>query len=182
MKTLIFSTAALTLVGILGFGIQGAWSDSDHIKGLSTGVAPVINTLYQEECGSCHLAYPPGLLPAASWQGVMSGLEDHFGDNAELDSDVLQQLSNYLASNSAEMSAYRRSQAIMSSLRNSRTPPLRITELSYFAHEHREIPKRIIELPEVGSLSQCNACHRYAEQGSFSEDDIWIKGIGHWDD
>ncbi|MDX2477487.1 MAG: cytochrome C, partial [Gammaproteobacteria bacterium] len=88
----------------------------------------------------------------------------------------------YLASNSAETSTYRRSQAIMGSLRKTRTPPLRITETPYFVHEHREIPKRIIELPEVGSLSQCNACHRYAEQGSFSEDDIWIKGIGHWDD
>ena len=62
MKTVIFSTAALTLVGILGFGIQGAWSDSDHMKRLSTGVAPVTSPLYQEECGSCHLAYPPGLL------------------------------------------------------------------------------------------------------------------------
>ena len=25
-----------------------------------------VNTKWQAECGSCHMAYPPGLLPAAS--------------------------------------------------------------------------------------------------------------------
>ena len=28
-------------------------------------VAP--HAKHQQECGSCHVAYPPGLLPAASW-------------------------------------------------------------------------------------------------------------------
>ena len=83
MKTLIFSTAALALVGTLSLGIQGAWSDDDdhysgtekwqNMKARSTGVAPVTNALYAEECGSCHFAYPPGLLPASSWQQVMTG-------------------------------------------------------------------------------------------------------------
>ena len=31
-------------------------------------VAPVQSAAYQEECGGCHFAYQPGLLPAASWQ------------------------------------------------------------------------------------------------------------------
>ena len=182
MKTLIFSTAALSLVGILGFGLQGAWSDDDNMRARSTGVAPVTDPLYQEECGSCHFAYPPGLLPAASWQRMMTGLDDHFGDNAELDNQTLQQLNNYLAANAADTSGYRRSRAIMSSLQYTRTPPLRITETPYFRHEHREIPRRIINLPDVGSLSQCNACHRRAEKGSFRESEIWIKGIGRYDD
>ena len=34
---------------------------------------------YTQECAACHLAYPPGLLPAASWQRLMGGLGKHFG-------------------------------------------------------------------------------------------------------
>ena len=194
MKTLIFSTAALALVGTLSLGIQGAWSDDDDhsngtekwqkMKARSTGVAPVTNALYAEECGSCHFAYPPGLLPASSWQQVMTGLADHFGDNAELDNQDEQQLTEYLTSNAADTSSYRRSRKIMNSLSNTNMPPpLRITELPYFRHEHREIPNRIIKLPEVGgTLSQCNACHQRAEKGSFNEHEISIKGFGRWED
>ena len=194
MKTLIFSTAALALVGTLSLGIQGAWSDDDdhysgtekrqNMKARSTGVAPVTNALYAEECGSCHFAYPPGLLPAASWQQLMTGLDDHFGDNAELDDNEEQQLTDYLTDNAADTSSYRRSRKIMSSLQNTNmSPPLRITEIPYFRHEHREIPNRIINLPEVGgTLSQCNSCHQYAEKGSFNEHEISIKGFGRWED
>jgi nitrate reductase cytochrome c-type subunit len=193
MKTLIFSTAALALVGTLSFGIQGAWSDDDDhsystenwkkMKARSTGVAPVTNALYAEECGSCHYAYQPGLLPASSWQQVMTGLADHFGDNAELDTQDEQQLTEYLTSNAADTSSYRRSRKIMNSLQNTNMPPLRITEIPYFKHEHREIPKRIINLPEVGgNLSQCNSCHQRAEKGSFNEREISIKGFGRWED
>lgn len=194
MKTLIFSTAALALVSTLGLGIQGAWSDDDDhsydtdrwqkMKLQSTGFAPVNNALYAEECGSCHFAYPPGLLPAASWQQIMSGLYDHFGDNAELDARDQRRLTEYLTSNAADTSGYRRSRVIMNSLQyTNMPPPLRITEIPYFRYEHREIPKRIINLPEVGgNLSQCNSCHQYAAQGSFNEDEIAIKGFGRWED
>ncbi len=183
IKTVIFSTTALTFVGILGIGLEDVWSDDDDgIKMRSRGVAPVTDPLYKEECGSCHFAYPPGLLPAASWQRIMAGLDDHFGDNAELDTQAGLQISKYLTAYAADASGYRRSRAIISSLRYSRTLPLRITEIPYFRHEHREIPRRIINLPDVGSLSQCNACHQRAEKGSFRESEIWIKGIGRWDD
>lgn len=182
MKTLIFSMAALALAGTLLFGLQGAWSDDDDMRLRSTGVAPVTDPIYAEECGSCHFAYPPGLLPAASWQRIMTSLDDHFGDNAELDSKTVAWLSRYLTANAADTSGYRRSRAMMSSLRYTRTPPMRITKIPYFVHEHREIPRQIVKLPEVGSLSNCNACHIYADMGSFNEHEIWIKGVGRWED
>jgi hypothetical protein len=194
MKILIFSTAAMALIGTLSLGIQGAWSDDENhsystekwqkIKARSTGVAPLANALYGDECGSCHFAYPPGLLPASSWQKVMTGLADHFGDNAELEALAEQQLTDYLTGNAADTSSYRRSQKIMNSLRNTNAPsPLRITEIPYFMHEHREIPERIINLAEVGgSLSQCNTCHQNAGKGSFNENEIAIKGLGRWED
>ena len=48
-----------------------------HAAADSRLAAPA-NPTYAEECGSCHLAYPPGLLPAASWAKLMAGLRQHF--------------------------------------------------------------------------------------------------------
>ena len=193
MKTAIFSTIALVMIGTLLIGVQTAISDDDErfkdigrwerAKMRSTGIAPFSNPAYQEECGSCHMAYPPGLLPSASWRKIMEGLDDHFGDNAELDEEVSLQITAFLVANSADRSNYRRSRAFMyGGGYPGAMIPIRITDLPYFRHEHNEIPRWIVELPEVGSLAQCNACHRYAESSSFNEHDVYIKGVGRWDD
>ncbi len=145
-------------------------------------VAPVNNALYREECGSCHFAYPPGLLPGVSWKKIMAKLDQHFDDNAELEPEVQAKLTDYLLQHSAEGSDYRRSRRIMRS-NNIADAPIRITELSYFLHEHDEIPQRMVKGNEnVGSLSNCDACHQRAEQGYFSEREINIPGYGAWDD
>ncbi len=133
--------------------------------------------IYVEECGSCHMAYPASLLPGKSWQKVMQGLENHFGENAELDTQTRQQIEGYLVRESTRVS-YRKL------FRNlGAAAPLRITELPYFVHEHDEIPARfVVGNDKVKSLSQCNTCHRGAQRGHFDEDDIVIPGFGRWDD
>ena len=136
-----------------------------------------IGPVYLEECGSCHLAYSATLLPGRSWQKMMAGLEDHFGENAELDDATRDEFENYLVHESGCVS-YKK---LFRSLGNA--APLRITELPYFVHEHDKIPARFIAGNEqVKSLSQCNACHRDAERGRFDEDDVVIPGFGRWDD
>lgn len=172
----------------LALGWHIAQSDDDEQAKIgdlwkrTVDVAPVSNTRYVEECGSCHMAYPPGLLPARSWRKLIQGLDNHFGDNAEQDSTTLAALTRYLVDNSAEGSPYRRSRKIMRSLAFNETP-LRITEVPYIRHEHREIPKRLVtDNAEVGSLGNCLACHRRADQGYFSEREIRIPGYGRWDD
>lgn len=145
-------------------------------------VASVTNALYKEECGSCHFAYPPGLLPGSSWTKIMSQLDQHFDDNAELEVDVQKKLTDYLLQYSADRSTYRRSMRIMRST-SVDSAPIRITELPYFIHKHNEIPSRMIKgNDKVGSLSNCDACHQRAEQGYFSEREINIPGYGAWDD
>jgi hypothetical protein len=47
-------------------------------------VPPVTHAATLKECGECHMAYQPGLLPAASWNRIMDGLADHFGENASV--------------------------------------------------------------------------------------------------
>lgn len=145
-------------------------------------VAPVNNLAYREECGSCHFAYQPGLLPQVSWRKMMSGLEDHFGDNAELGAESNQEILDYLLANAADDSNYKRSKGIMGALRSGEVP-LRITDTVYFKRKHDEIPaSMVVDNKELGSFSKCAACHTRAEAGSYDDDEIKIPGIGRWED
>lgn len=166
----------------LGLGSTAATAEEDWgWSRRGADVAPVKNELYKSECGTCHFAYQPGLLPARSWQKLMGSLSDHFGENAELDSDTQQQLTGYLVKGAAEQSDTRRSAKILRSL-GSKTP-LRITDVPYIYHKHGEIPPRLISgNPKVRSLSNCVACHTQAAKGSYAEREIRIPGVGRWED
>jgi len=144
-------------------------------------VAPVQSAAYREECGDCHFAYQPGLLPAASWQRIMDGLADHFGENAELDEETAARLLAYLVANAADRVDTGRSPGIARSLQGS--APLRFTETAYFRRQHHELPARVVrDNPEVGSFSRCDACHTGAGEGSYDEHGVRIPGYGRWDD
>ena len=162
--------------------------DDDHGWGMSwfkkskLDVAPVNNQAYRDECGSCHFAYQPGLLPEKSWRKMMVGLENHFGDNAELDAETQNSLLDYLVINSADKSNYKRSKRIMGSLRQGEIP-LRVSDTLYFKRKHDEIPLRYVaDNKDVGSYSNCAACHAKADTGSYDEDEINIPGVGRWED
>jgi hypothetical protein len=118
---------------------------------------------YQQECAACHVAYPPGLLPAASWRRVMGGLSRHYGADASLDAATAKELSAWLAANAG------------SSRRVRDEPPQdRITQSAWFLREHDEVPARIWKLPAVKSPSNCVACHARADQGDFDEHNVRI--------
>lgn len=160
------------------------FSDDDRreYRQRSVGVAAVSSPIYKEECGSCHMAYQPGLLPTRSWVKIMTGLETHFGDNAELDAEALKNITDFLVSNSADNSDYRRSRKIMRSLDNS-DAPIRISETPYIKRKHNEIPNKMIKYnKKVNSLANCSACHNKAEQGLYDEHGVNIPGYGRWDD
>lgn len=179
-QTVLF--LSLIVAGIATIPLVMSDDDWHEYRQHSQGVASVSNPVYAEECGSCHMAFPAGLLPAPSWQKIMAGLEDHFGDNAELPADIHQQITAYLLENSADHSDYRRSRNITNSIPDGEIP-VRITDTAYFRHEHDEIPDRMVKQNDkVRSFSNCNACHEKAEQGLFDEDNINIPGIGRWDD
>ncbi|MBU4131448.1 MAG: diheme cytochrome c, partial [Proteobacteria bacterium] len=95
--------------------------DDDHNKSY---LKQVNNPIYKEECGACHFAYQPELLPSASWIRILATLDDHFGEMIELDDDSRKIIEDYLKSNSAEYSSAKRAVKIMRSLRNQ--VPLRI--------------------------------------------------------
>lgn len=184
MKSKLAIGAVIFSIGFVTIPV--VWSDDDFhwesYRHKDTGVAAVSNPVYKEECGSCHMAYPPGLLTTASWSKLMTGLDNHFGENAELDAETQKTLVDFLAQNSADQSSYRRSREFRAAVQAS-SPPLRITQTAYFKRKHHELPARMVSgNPKVKSFSQCNTCHARAEQGLFSEHDINIPGYGAWDD
>ncbi len=124
--------------------------------------APLL-PVYVQECSACHLAYPPGLLPASSWQRVASHLSKHYGTDASLDPGTAKELSAWLVANAG------------TSKRVGEPPPDdRITRSAWFIREHDEVAAATWKLPAVKSPAHCAACHTRAEQGSFGERDIRI--------
>ncbi|MFQ5509546.1 MAG: cytochrome C [Leptospirillia bacterium] len=140
------------------------------------GVEPVTNELYQEECGSCHFPFQPGLLPRRSWERLMApkALEDHFGDNAELDARTRGSILDFLSRHAADDVWYKRSIKIRRSIPADEAP-LRISEVPYIVRAHHEIEKESVKSNKaVRSMSNCERCHRKAESGIFDDDTVQI--------
>lgn len=175
MRRWVFLAALLVLTPA-GMAFAEGANPLSLLFGHHKGVAPVTDELYAEECGACHYAYPPGLLPRRSWEKVMQpeALEDHFGDDASLDEETRARLAAYLDRNAADDSWYKRSIKIRRSIPKDEAP-LRITEVAYIKRRHADIPESDIQgNNRVRSLSQCDACHRKAEKGTFDDDTVQI--------
>jgi hypothetical protein len=118
---------------------------------------------YRAECASCHIAYPPGMLPAASWERLMRTLPQHFGTDASLDAAGVQEISRWLVANAG------------TGRRALEQPPQdRITRSAWFLRQHDEVPAAAWKLPPVKSPANCAACHAGAEQGDFDEHRVRI--------
>ena len=182
MKRNYIILAIISLTLVLPWSISSGDEGEHSTWKWKPGISPVTNAQYKEECGSCHFAYQPGLLPARSWEKIMSGLASHFGDNAELSPGIHKQILSYLTANSADKVNDRRSKKIMRSIAPTVTP-VRITDTPYIRHKHDEIPSRLIAgNDKVASLSRCEACHQTADKGFYNESQIRIPGVGRWDD
>ena len=120
---------------------------------------------YQQECAACHIAYPPGMLPVASWQRIMGGLNQHYGSDASLDAADVRAIGAWLQANAG---TYKRVK--------EEPPQDRITRSAWFQRKHdaHEIPPDVWKRPTIGSPANCAACHVNAEQGRFSEREIRI--------
>jgi len=164
------------------------WDDNDHnddhdednddqnnAKHRSEGyLNPVNNPTYQEQCGACHFVYQPELLPSGSWQKILAKLDDHFGEEVDLDAESKKIIEEYLKSNAAEYSSAERAVKIMRSLRGQ--TPMRITDVPYIRHKHEDddIPPDAFQRKSVGSFSNCVACHTTAEKGIYDDDFVKI--------
>ena len=203
LKNLRWAVGSVSLGAILLFGISAVSvsfaNDDDyreneanesherherseqHEAGSSHSAGFKQDKVYSSECGACHLAYPPNLLPAESWKKIMSGLEDHFGENAETDKQTATHITAYLQSQALPIAKRSKWSRMLRNMKDK--APMRITKLPYFVHKHDEIPTKMVkDNPKVGSFSQCNACHKEAEKGMFDEHSVKIPNYGRWED
>ena len=162
MKTLLSAALVLAFFPL----VAAADDHGDKYGGENRGkpVQPAqVNAKWQKECASCHMAFPPGLLPAESWRKMMSGLDKHFGADASLTAQENQEISAFLVNNA-------------SNRWNAATAPLRITETAWFQRKHdgHEISPAVWKRPAVKSPANCQACHVGADKGDFNERSIRI--------
>ncbi len=116
---------------------------------------------YTQECAACHVAYPVGMLPAASWQRMMGTLDKHYGSDASLDEVSVREVSTWLKANAG---TYRKVR--------EEPPQDRITQAAWFVREHRKVDPEVWKHKSVKSAANCAACHSKAEQGDYSERSI----------
>ena len=178
--------AVLMLVAMLGFG---AWwfayaigrnmdNQGWHVK-TESGVAeePHVkfvgqqlpdNPLWRDECGSCHGAYYPALLPARSWKKMMAEQSQHFGTDLALDASTTAKVLQFMLDNSADRHLTEAAFKIDQSVARNASPQ-RITETPYWVKKHRELAASDWASPLVKSKGNCAACHSDADQGTFED-------------
>lgn len=154
----VLAVLALALVATFSPAAQ-ADDGERHGRAASVPLLP----LYKQECSACHLAYPPGMLPAASWQRMLGALDTHYGSDASLDPAALKALSGWLGANAG---TYRRVR--------EEPPQDRITRSAWFVRKHDEVSAATWKRAAIQSAANCAACHTRADQGNFNEHDIRI--------
>lgn len=137
-------------------GLVSAWADGRLMPAQ-------VPTLYTHECAACHMAYPPGLLPAASWRRIMNGLGRHHGSDASVEPAQVQQIGAWLQTHAGTYKRVREEPA-----------EDRITRSAWFARKHREVDASVWKRASIKSAAQCSVCHTRADEGNFDEHQVRI--------
>ena len=130
----------------------------------------VENPLFTKECASCHILYPPNLLPRKSWETMMSNLENHFGDDASINEESNKGILAFLVKNSAETSTTKASWKFLNSIENKDI--IALTKTTFWEKKHKDIPKELFLHKEIKSKANCKACHSDVEKGLIENENI----------
>ena len=149
------TTTSLAVAILLAASLGGTLTKAAGSKDL---LPPTISEKYRTECASCHLAYPPALLPLASWRRLLGNLGNHYGVDASLEPAEVLEISKWL-------------EPLSGTYKKVREEPAddRITKAAWFVREHRKIDAEVWLRPGVKSAANCAACHTTAEQGNYSD-------------
>ena len=151
-------TPMLTVFAALLLFASSAYAGSDWMP-------PVRDATVKKECGTCHMAFQPGFLPARSWNRMMGSLADHFGEDASLADEKIEIIRAYLTANAGDVVNQGRAAKYMQWVAPGGTPQ-RITENPDFLRKHR-FPDSVWNDPKVVTRSNCLACHTGAERGLY---------------
>ncbi len=126
--------------------------------------ALVQDEAWNDECGSCHLAYHPSLLPARSWSRMLAEQRSHFGEDLALNNETLQSLQAYAERNAAEALASPVAWKMATTIA-AEAAPLSISATPYWEERHASLDATTWKSVR---RSECGKCHRDAEAGNFA--------------
>lgn len=130
---------------------------------------------YAQNCSKCHKNYPPFMLPKASWEKLMDGLDNHFGE-AITDKNITRSdqsdIREYLITHSAETSSRKLAFRTLASLGEMR--PISMTKVPYWREIHAHIDRSVFKNDHVKNASNCFACHAGFEYGILDNTRIHI--------
>jgi len=171
--------ASIFLLAANSAGAADDRFDRTKFDGLG-GFQPVTNDAYRKECGGCHFAYLPGLLPARSWDRMLDNVANHFGENLGLSADLSRSLREYLTLNAADRVPEKGPAVLLERLDPDRTPA-RVTQVPLIARRHlvvRDVLRTNTHASvQVRGLTNCDTCHEKAAQGSFALEHTVIPGV-----
>jgi len=156
IKRTFFDSIVWSVSLLFAFGLltDAALADSRGMR--------ATNEKWKTECGSCHVAYPPNLLPAPAWRRMMAGLDKHFGTDASIDARSAAEIGAFLENNAGQ------------GKRGSDSGTLRISETPWFRRKHDEVAASTWKNSKVQTAANCTACHAGAERGDFDEHAVRI--------
>ena len=138
------------LAATLLAGVAAAATAGDH----NYGPYP---TYYSEECGSCHVPYPPQRMTQAGWEIQINGLKNHYGTDASVDVPASRTILSYLVNNAGWKDKLAPTDSTA-----------RITKTHWFVKEHGAAA------PKGKSFSDCAQCHTKAVQGDYGEQTLKV--------
>lgn len=127
---------------------------------------------YVGECGSCHTAYAPALLPAAAWRQVFGSLDRHYGMDASLDAKTRDGLLAAVLPLATEPGARPRYGTMTATAEALDFTRISLSPL--FRYVHDEMPAYVWARKGVLSRAQCGNCHRRADEGRYFEREVRI--------
>lgn len=147
----------------LGWGIELALGATDQLDNLAQETTAVTGTvdnvperyqlgqeLYLKNCGSCHIALPPQVMPSETWRRLLLDLDQHYGKKLDsIFSPSLLMMWNYLRDFSRP-------------LKEEEATPYRVRESRYFQALHPQV-----DFPEPARLNTCVTCHLGASKYDY---------------
>ena len=108
----------------------------------------------------------------------MERLEKHFGESVVLPVATREKVGKYLVDNAADRSPFAGSKILMGRIDPAATP-YRFQEVPTYREMHRimlEVINRKGKV-KVRTLTNCNACHQFAAEGSFGTAELVVPGL-----
>jgi cytochrome b len=153
---------ALTAFSALYLRASGWTDDYREQRARARAHAAPAPTTWNRECGGCHLAFSPALLPALSWQRMLEEQADHFGEDLSLRDEVLAELRREASLPPPSWAAWK-----LASTSRGEAAPQRITDSPFWRHAHRDLGEEAFRSPVSSGKPDCEACHADAASGIF---------------